>query len=165
MEHPAQGLERIGAAVRETLAAQPGASEEIRRGRIAFLEEVERRNGPPGFLRSPRQGRRGLPLILATSFAVSAAGLWLWMRPLTFQVGQNRPGRLGDVVEGVVGVVTPLHFSDGSAVLLHEGGRMRVLSLEAGAARVLVEDGVIDAAIAHRKLGKTRWDFEAAPIV
>ena len=40
---------------------------------------------------------------------------------------------------------------------------MRVLSLKPGEARVLVEDGVIEASIAHRNPAKTRWDFEAGP--
>ena len=35
-------------------------------------------------------------------------------------------------------------------------GRIRVLSLEAGDTRVLVEDGVVDAVIAHRAGTKTR---------
>jgi transmembrane sensor len=164
MERPEGSLESIGARVRETLAAEPFASEELRRGREAFVEEVGRRNAALAHPRSPRPAaRRWLPLVFAASFAAGAAGLWLWMRPVSFQVGESRPGQLGDVIEATDGRATPLHFSEGSFVLLHEGGRMRVLSLEPGAARVLVEDGVIDATIAHRKAERTRWDFEAGP--
>ncbi len=164
MEHKQEGLENIGTHVREILAADAHASDELRRGRIAFLEEVERRNVHSSFRRSSRpRGRRWWPLILATSCAAGAAGLWIWMRPVTFQVGEARPGQLGDAIEAADGRATSVHFSEGSTLLLHEGGRMRVLSLATGAARVLVEDGVIDATIAHRKSARTRWDFEAGP--
>ena len=164
MEHEQGSLENIGTHVREILAADAHASDELRRGRIAFLEEIERRNAVRSHRRSLRPGsRRWLPLVFAASFAAGAAGLWMWMRPVTFQVGEARLGQLGDAIEAADGRATPLHFSEGSTLLLHAGGRMRVLSLETGAARVLVEDGVVDATIAHRKSGKTRWDFEAGP--
>jgi len=165
MEYSEQDLKSIGAGVHDIFAADPAASEEIRRGRMVFFEEVEHRNAAPGFPRSSPRGRRRpwLPLVLATSLAAGAAGLWIWMRPVSFQVGEARPGQLGDVIDAVDGKATPLHFSDGSTVLLHQGGRMRVLSLRTGAARVLVEDGVVDVTIAHRKSGKTKWDFEAGP--
>jgi ferric-dicitrate binding protein FerR (iron transport regulator) len=165
MEYRDERLDEIGGRIRDLLAVDPEANEELRRGRIALLEEVERRNAASSLRRPSRPSSRPwLPLIFAASCAAGAAGVWLSTRPVTFQVGEARVGHLGDVVESADGkATTPLHFSDGSTVLLHEGGRVRVLSLKAGAARVLVEDGVIDASIAQRKLGKTRWDFEAGP--
>ena len=164
MECTEESLKRIGTFVREALEAEPDVSEELRRGRIVFLEEVARRNAIPTYPRSLRpMARRWWPLVLAASFAAGAAGLGIWTRPVSFQVGEARPGQLGDVIEAADGRATPLHFSEGSTVVLHEGGRMRVLSLDTGAARVLVEDGTIDATIAHRKTEKTRWDFEAGP--
>ncbi len=163
MERREESLDRLGAHVREALQAD-SASEEIRLGRSEFLDEVGRRNTATSRTRwlRPKKGR-WLVLAFATSFAASAAGLWLWFRPVSFQVGETRPGLVGDVIESSDGTSTPLHFSEGSTVVLHEGARMRVLSLETGAARVLVESGVVDATIAHRKTGRTRWDFEAGP--
>jgi len=164
MERREGSLDRIGERVRQALLADPYANEEIRLGRTEFLEEVGRRNAVPSRRSLARsRGARWLGLAFVTSLAASAAGLWIWTRPVSFQVGEARPGQLGDVIEPLVGTSTPLHFSEGSTVVLHDGARMRVLSLETGAARVLVESGVIDATIAHRKTGKTRWDFEAGP--
>ena len=60
-------------------------------------------------------------------------------------------GQLGDVIEATDGRAVPVSFSEGSTLLLHPGGRIRVLSLERDDARVLVEDGVVDATIAHRR--------------
>jgi TolA-binding protein len=163
MECREQSLDKLGAHVREALLAD-SASEEIRLGRAEFLDEVGRRNTAPSRRRLSRATRgKWLAFVFSTSLAASAAGLWLWLRPVSFQVGEARPGQIGDVIESTDGTSTPLHFSEGSMVVLHEGARMRVLSLETGAARVLVESGVVDATIAHRKTGKTRWDFEAGP--
>jgi transmembrane sensor len=164
MECTEADLENIGKRVRDALAAESSAGDMIRHGRVVFLEEVARRNAASVPRRSSRHiSRRWVSLVFAAGLGASAAGLWFWMRPVTFQVGEARPGRLGDVIESLDGRPTPLHFSEGSSLLLHEGGRMRVLTLESNSARVLVEDGVLDVNIAHRTGGKSRWDFEAGP--
>src|SRR4029079_10085540 len=54
----------------------------------------------------------------------------------------------------------PVSFSEGSTLLLHDGGRIRVLSLRRGDTRVLWEDGVVGASIAHPAGAPTRWQFE-----
>ena len=102
-------------------------------------------------------------LALSASVAAGAAALWIWTRPPTFEIGEARPGGLGDVVEASDGRVVPVSFSDGSALVLRDGGRIRVLTLDAAAARVLVEAGVVDASIVHRQARKTRWEFEVGP--
>ena len=157
-----QGLEDIARRVREVLADDPAASDELRRTRAAVLEKVERRKMASRFVRwspgVPR--RRSLLLAISASFAAGAAALWIWTRPPTFAIGEARPGELGDVVEATDGRVVPVSFSEGSTLVLRDGGRVRVLSLNAAAARVLVEDGVVDATIVHRQARKTRWEFE-----
>jgi len=159
-----ESLTSLGAHLRQLLAADPRADDEIRAGRAEFLEEVERRNAASNLRRSSViRRRRWWPVLLPASIAVGAAAVWLWMRPVTFQIGGARQDQLGDVIEASKGGVLPLSFSDGSTLVLHHGGRIRVLSLEAGAARVLVEDGVVDATIAHPRGRKTRWDFELGP--
>jgi len=157
-----QGLEDITRRVREVLADDPAASEELRRTRAAVLEKVERRKMTWRFVRwAPRvPRRRSWLLAISASFAAGAAALWFWTRPPTFEVGEARPGELGNVVEATDGRVVPVSFSEGSTLVLRDGGRVRVLSLDATAARVLVEDGVVDATIVHRQARKTRWEFE-----
>lgn len=156
-----KGLTDIAAAVRHVLAEDPDASDELRRGRAAFFAEVERRNLQPR--RSSTHRRYWLPLGFAASVAAGAAGVWLWTRASTFQIGETREGTLGDVVEAVDGRVVPVSFSEGSKLVLRDGGRIRVLSLQAGATHVLVEDGIVDATIAHRATGRTKWEFDAGP--
>ena len=155
-----ESLTGLGARIRQLLLEDPRAGDELRDARADFLEEVERRNAASN-LRRPTaiRRRRWLPLGLA----VGTAAVWLWVRPVTFQIGGAPQGQLGDVIEASKSGVLPLSFSDGSTLVLQHGGRVRVLSLEAGAARVLVEDGVVDATIAHRRGGRTRWDFELGP--
>jgi hypothetical protein len=88
------------------------------------------------------------------------AAFFIVTRPVTFQIGEARPGQLGSVIEATDGRTVPVSFSEGSTLSLHDGGRIRVLSVERGDARVLVEDGVVDASIAHRGGAPTRWQFE-----
>ena len=156
-----KGVTDIAARVRHVLAEDPHAGDEIRRGRAAFLDEVERRNLLSRSRRAAIHRRhRWLPLGFAASIAVGAAALWFWMRAGSFQVGEAREGRIGDVIEAADGRMLPVSFSEGSTLVLHDGGRIRILSLEAGATHVLVEDGSVDASIVHRTTGRTRWEFD-----
>jgi TolA-binding protein len=56
-----------------------------------------------------------------------------------------------------------LQFSEGSSVILHEGTRLRVLATDARGARMLIEDGTVDASIVSARIGKKHWNFEAGP--
>jgi transmembrane sensor len=150
------------ARMRELIVGDPRARDELRRGRAVFLEEVARRNVEPSFRHpSARRRRRWLPLVLSASVAAGAAGLWIWTRPVTFEIGEARQGQLGAAIEAADGRTVPVSFSEGSTLSVLHGGRIRVLSVKPGDVRVLVEDGVVDASIAHREPGKTRWQFEA----
>jgi hypothetical protein len=156
-----QDLEATGDRFRDLILRDPRAGDEIRRGRGVFLEEVERRNASSGLPRGgARQQRRWLPIVVAASVAAGVAAFFVVTRPVTFQIGEARPGQLGSVIEATDGRTVPVSFSEGSTLSLHDGGRIRVLSVERGDARVLVEDGVVDASIAHRGGAPTRWQFE-----
>jgi hypothetical protein len=161
MESRESDLEKLGKSLHDELMAQGSEQEQIRQARVAFLRDFTLRNTS----RLPTRRARGWwPYALAASFgAAVAAGVWFWPRSVSFQVGEARPGQLGDVIEALDGRPTPLQFSEGSRLFLHEGGRMRVLSFDAEATRVLVEDGVLDVSVAHTKSRKARWDFEAGP--
>jgi len=157
-----EDLEATGARYRDLILKDPRAGEELRRGRAAFLEEVERLNAPSSVRRpAARRRHRWLAFVIPAAVALGAAAFWVWLRPVTFQIGEAHEGQLGSVVEATDGRTVPVSFSEGSTLLLHDGGRIRVLSLEPGDARVLVEDGIVDATIAHRGGVKTRWSFEA----
>jgi len=135
-----QGLTNLGTRVRDLLADDPGADDDVRRGRAAFLGEVEHRNAASQFRHaSASRPRRWLPLVFSASIAAGVTGIWLWTRPATFQIGAARDGHLGDVIEATDGSTVPVSFSEGSRLAVHHGGRIRVLSLDASAARVLVE--------------------------
>jgi hypothetical protein len=156
-----EDIEAAGERFRELIVRDPRAGDEIRRGRATFLEEVDRRNAPSDLSRaSARRRRRWGALVVSASLAVGAVALWVMARPVTFQIGEAHQGQLGSAVEATNGRTVPITFSEGSTLLLHDGGRIRVLSLKQGDARVLVEDGVVDASIAHRAGIATRWQFE-----
>jgi TolA-binding protein len=163
MDDDEKQLDRIGDRVRQLMSDDASASEELRRGRSAFLAEVVQRQQSPA--RAPRTPRRLLPWAVAASLATATTGLWLWARarPLSFEVGETASGQLGQRIEALEGKAVPLNFSDGSSLLLHPGAKMRVLSLGSSATRVLVEDGALDVRVAHRSLRKVRWDLEAGP--
>ena len=78
-----QGLEDIARRVREVLADDPAASDELRRTRAAVLEKVERRKMASRFVRwspgVPR--RRSLLLAISASLAARAAAGWKLERP------------------------------------------------------------------------------------
>lgn len=161
MELRESDLEDLGRSLAEELSNEGSEQEQIRQARAAFLLQFAIHHAPKPTLRRARAcWRYGLA---ASIGAAAAALVWLWPSSASFQVGEARPGRLGDVIEALDGRPTPLRFSEGSRLFLHEGGRMRVLSLDKGAARVLVEDGVLDVFVAHTEARTTRWDFEAGP--
>jgi TolA-binding protein len=160
-----EGLEHLGARVQGALDEGPRALDELRRGRARFLEEVERRNAVATYRRQGRHTRLRpwLPLTLSVLGVAGLAGLWVRAGAITFQTGDRRHPELGDVIAATDERATPVLFSEGSALSVHEGGRIRVLALATRGATVLVEDGTVDASIAHRSARKTEWRFDAGP--
>lgn len=168
---------QAGEVIRAALDADPGAPEQIRAARDRLLERVaaaEPRRGERldhwlgfGLAPSPRRLRFGLALV-AVVLAGAAAGT-IWMRaPISFRVAGTTTagagvGRLGDVVQTSGAEPVTLSFSEGSSIVLSDGGRVRVLSAEPTGARVLLERGGADVAIVHRRARGTHWRFEAGP--
>jgi transmembrane sensor len=165
MESAEQKLDKIGESIRGALAAETAPADDIRIARAGFLQQVSARNADlPG---RPRGlvAQRWWMLLLAGATAAGALTFWLHARPpISFEIGQaGAPGRLGDLVEAQAKEPLAVRFSEGSSLFLHQGGRMRVLSSDAKGARVLVEDGFLDAAIAHARRDKPHWNFEVGP--
>ena len=168
MERPEAKLEEFGAAVREALAAESATSAEIRLARAGFLRQFAERSEARanGNSRASRAGAsRWRILLLAGATAAGAVALLTWaVRPVTFQVGASgTPGQTGDLVHGATQGLVPVRFSEGSSVILHEDARLRVLATDTKGARLLIEDGTVDASIASARIGKKRWSFEAGP--
>src|SRR3954466_12506258 len=104
-----ESLASLGAHLRQLLTADPRAEDELRAGRAEFLEEVERRNAAANLRRaSVIRRRRWWPVLLSASITVGAAAVWLWMRPLTFQIGGAPSGpRWGALETSQGGGVAP----------------------------------------------------------
>ena len=160
-----EDLEATGERFRESHRARP-AGERRNSSRAGGVPRGSRASQRAGGLRRPfaRRRRQWLSLVAASALAAGAAAVWILTRPVMFQIGETRQGQLGSVIEATDGRAVPISFSEGSKLLLHPGGRIRVLSLKRDDARVLVEDGVVDATVAHRGGATTRWDSRWAPI-
>jgi TolA-binding protein len=163
-------LNRVGKKIRDALDTETAAGEEVRLGRQRFVEYVTTRNLAP----SPSHRRewfgaaRRISVGMLGVSAVAAAIAFWWRLPISFQVDSDAgpaavAGTAGDLIEANAVVPTAIRFSEGSSIVLERGGRLRVLALESNGARVLVEKGAADVAIAHRH-GPGRWRFEAGPV-
>jgi len=163
-------LSRVGKKVRDALDNETAAGDEVRLGRQRFVEYVTTRN----LGRSSGPTRSWVGAARRISFGVMgvgavAAAVAFWMRlPISFQIDSDAgpaaiAGNAGDLIEANAVVPTALRFSEGSSIVLERGGRLRVLALESNGARVLVEKGAADVAIAHRH-GPGKWRFEAGPV-
>jgi TolA-binding protein len=167
MSNLADGL---GKKIRAALDGENAASDDVRQGRKHFIDYVATRDvrRPSGRRLAWLPGLRGLSFGFVGAAAVAAAVL-VWMRlPISFQVDSDSgpvavAGNPGDLIEANAVVPTAVRFSEGSSIVLERGGRLRVLSLEANGARVLVEKGAADVAIAHRR-APSKWRFEAGPV-
>jgi hypothetical protein len=160
MAEPEETLTGLGTAVRTLLASQISAPQEIRLARGEFLERVAARE-PMG---TPARHPWRLWL-LAGAIAAGVVALWTWTpSPLRFEIGTSRTtGVVGDRVRATSSLPESLRFSDGSSLVLHEDGRLRILATHPKGARVLVEDGTVDAFVVPAKVGKGQWSFEAGP--
>ena len=166
MERPEAKLEEFGAAVREALTAESATTEEIRLARAGFLHHFATRNEVHGGGASRVVASLWRILLLAGATAAGVAALLTWTaRPVTFQVGASgAPGQTGDLVYGAPQGLVPVRFSEGSSIILHEDARLRVLATDTKGARLLIEDGTVDASIASATIGKKHWSFEAGPV-
>ena len=168
MERPETKLTEFGAAVRQALSSECHESAEIRMARVGFLQQVAARNATATRRFAQSWRLRPWPSLLLAGAGATAAiliGLWTWSRlPISFEVGASAvAGHPGDLISAPKSEPTPLRFSEGSSLVLHEEGRLRVLATEPKGARVLVEEGTVDVSIVPARAGKKRWSFEAGP--
>ena len=165
METPESRLDPVGRVVEEALKACSNPDEVIRQARVGFLEQVAARNATLGArAQKPLFWPWGFVFVGVATAALSI-GIVAWSsHPITFQIGPSAStGRPGDLIEAPDSSPVPVHFSEGSSFLLQGGGRARVLATEGRGARVLIDSGDMDVAIAHPNFRAGRWSFEAGP--
>jgi hypothetical protein len=159
MERPGTRLAEMGLTVREALVDDQTETQQIRQVREEVLQRfatsTARRTLQPGHW----LGSHWLTFALASVGAAGVFALWLWTRvPISFEVGgTGLAGRAGDLISAQPDEPTSVRFSEGSTLLLHQGGRMRVLATDGKGARVLVEHGTMEASIAPAHVGKKNW--------
>ncbi len=112
---------------------------------------------------TPVQVRRRGPVLAAIVAAAAAVLLVIALRPraLTFDVGDARaPGVAGQWLASVE-TPQPLHFSDGSAVVLAPASRARVVQLRDRGAQLVLESGAATLAIVPAP--EASWQIDAGP--
>jgi hypothetical protein len=180
MDDLSERLRRLGSAVADVSDLDAEQRESAAsRARQAFV--AGRTKGVPArpAWRAP---------VLAAAACVAIAGLSLrwspWAtakpHPLTFSVAADLPGLpptdgvVGDWVAAGSAKPREAHFSDGSALSLSPGARMRVTTTRPEGADVLIEQGLVHVAVAHpdtpKPPGRTgpasfwqRWSVRAGP--
>ncbi|HTU58988.1 MAG TPA: FecR domain-containing protein, partial [Polyangiales bacterium] len=103
------------------------------------------------------------PSTLPTSLPgapLAASGVLPTDQPLTYSITGGQPSASNYLVAPAHASAS-LRFSDGSDVAASPSTRLRVDSVQARGARVLLEDGVARADITHRE--NTNWVFVAGP--
>lgn len=104
----------------------------------------------------------------AAVIAAIAAGLLLFFllgrRPLTFQVGPEESaaaGVPGTWIATPADRATPIHFSDGTRLQIQPQSRVRVASVDSRGGRLVLENGILHAAVVHRP--GARWSVDSGP--
>lgn len=143
----------VACAQDRAIGKLPSASIE---GRLAALHAAQN-------ARSRARRLRGLAAISISCIAAGAT-LFLWMRPapLQFELGVARtPGVVGARVEAPPSDPLPMHFSDGTEIVLDGSAGARVLSLEPHGAHVVVEHG--SARVAAVPRAQSAWLVAVGP--
>ncbi|WP_394846659.1 FecR domain-containing protein [Pendulispora brunnea] len=145
--------DELGRQVKRDLDVLAPGDATVERARGAFLAALKARRGP----------RRSHGWAIAAAMASAAAIIAIWMQtrvraPLTFTI-QAEPGMVGAWI--APRVETPLHFSDGTSVVLSARARARVVALHANGADLVLEDGAARIAVVHHE--NTAWTVHAGP--
>lgn len=154
MDEMTRNLERLGRAVADNID-QSADAEALRAARSRFLV-----GAPPG-------RKRTKAIVAAFAFAAACAGavgLYATLRAptISFAVGSPpAPGIVGNWISAG-DAPTDLRFSEGTALALAPGARVRVTETNSRGAAVLIEQGSLHAKVTHAQTN-TRWAFHAGP--
>jgi TolA-binding protein len=126
--------------------------------RQRVLAAHAKRSRPSAFPLGYRWGLGGLAAAIAVAVLMTVR---VPVAP-SFQVaGRTGTGEVGAWLTTEPGHPLPLHFSDGTRVLLGQGSRARVSGVTRGGARIELASGHVDAEVAH--LPGANWTFGAGP--
>ncbi len=161
MGHSSEPLTELGRRVDEEHEARLSGSARDPEARERFIAAALAR-------RDARPRRPVTPARAAFAFAAIAIGallfFWLGQRPLTFRVGPGETASLG--VPGAW-IATPsdrtvsVEFSEGTRFLIQPQSRVRVAAVDAHGGRLVLEDGLVRAAVIHRP--DTKWSVDSGP--
>jgi transmembrane sensor len=145
-----------------------GEQEELLRQRARDPQERERFIAAALAQRALPPRRIATRARIAVAFAAVAAGvLLLFMlgeRPLTFRVGPEEAdlaGVPGAWIATPADRTMPVHFSDGTRFQIQPQSRVRVAAVDTHGGRLVLENGVVRAAVIHRPGAK--WVVDSGP--
>ncbi|XXT17032.1 tetratricopeptide repeat protein [Sorangium sp. So ce429] len=152
-----RALSDLGRRVAALQDRAPEARLDHAEGR-ARLGAAELRASRPARPLAVRLGALAAAALLVVAIAV---GVVTQPRPLQFTLGAGEPGAVGAWIAAPSTAELPIHFSDGSWLLLAPGGRARVAAVDADGAEIALERGALDLSIVHRD--QTRWRVRVGP--
>ncbi|MGK3959498.1 FecR domain-containing protein [Sorangium sp. So ce118] len=152
-----RSLSELGRRVAALQDQAPEARLDRAEGR-ARLGAAELRASRPARPLAVRLGALAAAALLVVAIAV---GVVTRPRPLQFTLGAGEPGAVGAWIAAPSTAELPIHFSDGSSLLLAPGGRARVAAVDAEGAEIALERGALDLSIVHRD--QTRWRVRVGP--
>lgn len=155
----------LGALPGEIAAHQQSTLENphrLRRARTQLLLSARGRTLERMPVRRPLGSRLWAPIALAAALAIALIALRSREAPLTFEIGASGvPGQVGTPVQAPASASMNLQFSDGTALSLEAGAKVRIDEIGAQGAGVVLEDGSFRARVIHRV--RSRWQVYAGP--
>ncbi len=111
--------------------------------------------------------RRGVATVVCLAAAALVAVALIVARPgrapITFTTGEaHRAGVVGEWIAATPDEHVDLSFSEGTRIVLAPGARARVTSAAAHGAALTLEEGRLDATVAHPS-ADTSWSLRAGP--
>ncbi|WP_044985992.1 FecR domain-containing protein [Sorangium cellulosum] len=163
MGNPETALTRLGRRLSEEQEALLGRRAHDADARERFVEAALalRAARRPAIAR-PALGAAALAALAA--LAACALLVVLGRRPLTLQIGAGEAARVGDAGAWIAtppGQAIPLRFSDGTSFQLEPETKVRVASVASSGARIVLEDGAVQASVVHRP--GARWLVDSGP--
>lgn len=145
------------------------AEQDRLREQAGFLKRVQVRQAlaPLRPRAKPQRWRAALLAsgVAAVVAAVSVAGFVLYRpassEPLAFTVGEHQRGQAGTFVAAPADRQLPLHFAEGTRIVLMPGSSARVARLDGQGAHLVIEKGQARAAVVHRQ--GSRWRVDVGP--